>query len=155
MTSIFNLQSTVYPKWELMATNFNSSRAAAGLPNLNMEWYEGALEPSAPTKAQCDAIGVAVAGGLPTPGDAASAAIAAAISAWRFDVKASATLQLYYNSYMGLVAGYPTTGAQAHSLTTSNLVLTGGGIYGLTENSSLQSPGLRQTYNGFAAFSAP
>src|SRR6266478_6007510 len=84
-----------------------------------------------PIKAQCDAIGLAIVGGLPTPGDAASAAIAGALLAWKNDPLFALTIQEYYNSFMDRASDQITFNAMPHSLSTSQLVLMGGGLYGL------------------------
>jgi len=152
-SSIFNMQTNWFTKWESMAASFDASRPAAGLPNLKMQWYEGALEATAPTAAQCFNIGVTL------PGDAtgatAATAIANALIAWKNDAASSATIQLYYNTFMGLTAGYVTTNAMPHSLSTAQLVMLGGGVYALSANLSPNSPGLYQTYYGFSIFSRP
>jgi hypothetical protein len=154
--TIFTLQSNAYTKWEAMAASLSADVGRPGtMGPLKVEWYEGALEPTAPTKAQCDAIGVGIVGGSPTPGDAASAAIASAIVAWKKDPSSAATIQLYYNTFMGLAAGYVTTGAMPHSVSPAQLVLMGGGTYALVSNLSFVRPSPYQLYNGFAAFSAP
>jgi hypothetical protein len=149
--NFFFLQSEWYRKWETVAASYDASRPAAGLPNLKTVWYEGAIEVSEPTAAQCTAIGVNLAGSAAN----ASAAIAGAILAWKNDAMSSLTIQEYYNSYMGRSSSQITFNAMPHSLSTSNLVLVGGGLYGLISNQSFVSPAAYQTYAGFAAFSAP
>jgi hypothetical protein len=149
--SNFNLQSGVYTKWEAMAASYDASRPAAGLSNLKIEWYEGALEPTAPTAAQCTAIGVNLAGSAAN----AAAAIAGAIVAWKNDPLSSAAIQAYYKSFKGLDSNYITFGAMPHSVSPSQLVLMGGGVYALNSNLSFVAPAVYQTYSGFATFSAP
>jgi hypothetical protein len=70
-------------------------------------------------------------GGLPTPGDAASAALAGALLAWKNDPLFALTIQEYYNSFMDRASDQITFNAMPHSLSTSQLVLMGGGLYGL------------------------
>jgi hypothetical protein len=154
--NIFMLQSEWFTKWETVAANYDNttygpSRASLGLAPLKVEWYEGALEPSAPTTAQCTTLGVTLAGSAAN----ASAAIATAILAWKNDPMSSATIQEYYNSFMGRASDQITFNAMLHSVSTAQLVLVGGGLYGLISNQSFVSPSAYQTYAGFAAFSAP
>jgi len=150
--------ATFYNKWETYAANYDNttfgpSRATLGLAPLKNEWYEGALEPSAPTAAQCLAIGVTLPGD-PT-GATASAAIASAIIAWKTDPMSSATIQEYYKAFMGMASDQNTFGVMDHSVSPAQLVLMGGGLYGLVSNLSFVSPSKYQTYNGFATFSVP
>ncbi len=51
---MFMLQ-TWYQQWENLAASFDASRASVSKPPLKVRQYEGALEPTAPTTAQCAA----------------------------------------------------------------------------------------------------
>lgn len=223
--SNFNLQSGVYTKWEAMATTLSANVGRPGtMSALKMEWYEGALEPTAPTAQQLIAVGVTdtsstvtsvsgnsicfssmpfnsaasgsqvaftnvgsltgvstgvnyiavnvvgncmgvqqVGAGNPaTIGGTAGGAVvvgnqglAKAIVAWKNDPLSSAAIQAYYKSFKGLDANYITFGAMPHSVSPSQLVLMGGGVYALNANFSFVTPALYQLYNGFATFSAP
>lgn len=149
--SIFDVQAQ-FEKWEAVAASFDSSRAAAGLPNVKLGWYEGATELTAPTAAQCFAIGVTL------PGDATGASAAAAIDAarmaWKFDPMAALTFAQYHKAFVGTDATLRTFGQMAHAEAPAQLVLMGGGNYALMGNLSVTAPELYQLYNGFAAFSA-
>ena len=220
---LFNLQSQWFTQWESMAASFDSDRAN-GLGPLQVEWYEGAPEPSAPTPAQSAGLsltessasmignttsgsqtvssmdfttGVTVgmtvtdsAGNIPggttvssinastnamqisqaatgttvgntltlsggTGAQLATIAIAQAIVNWKNSGLASQLLQDYYNSFLGNVTGYITTNAMPHSVAPSQLVLFGGGYYGLIAlPNTLVAPNTYQLFNGFQAFSS-
>lgn len=139
-----------YTKWEAVAASFDSGRPS-GMGPLNVKWYEGALEPTAPTTAQCTTLGLV----SPNPGGTAAAAstvIATAIVNWKNSALSFNTINAYYNLFLGLSPNSITTGAMPHSKGVSQLVLLGGGEYGLVANFDLSNPSLYQTYNGFAAF---
>lgn len=136
---------SAYISWETAAAAFDSDRPAAALP-LRIEWYEGAIEVTGCTAAQCLAIGVTLPGD-PT-GATAAAAINAAILAWRNDPMSAATIQVYYNQFMGTDPNMaPTFGVMPHSKIPSNLLLLDGSVWALTPDNNLGSAPW-QLYNG-------
>lgn len=80
--------------------------------------------------------------------------LATALLGWKNDPASAATIQFYYNTFMGLQAGTITTGAMPNSKAPANLVLTGGGEYALTANDNYITPGKYQLFCGFRSFSA-
>lgn len=147
--NLLNLASTWYKFGESNAALYDSARGGAGMANLRVEQYEGNLEPKGLTSAQCTTVGVTgVTAAL------CAADIAAAIISWKNDNKAALTQRLYFDQFMGADPTLPPTyGLMAHSYSPSQLVLLGGGDYGLlpSENPSATP---YKTYDGFRAFSS-
>jgi len=138
--------NSAYIPWETAAASFDSDRPPASPSPLRIEWYEGAVEVTGCTAAQCQGIGVTLPGD-PT-GATAAAAINAAILAWRNDPMSAATIQAYYNQFMGTDAAMvPTFGIMAHSKIPSNLLLLDGAVWALTPDNNLASTPW-QLYNG-------
>lgn len=151
--NMFGVSNQSLLSLESAAASFDATRPA-GMANLITEWYEGSIEPTAPSAAQCTAIGVNLAGSAAD----ASAAIANAITAWKNDPLASLTIQAYYKAFMGTDPAFVTFGLMAHSRAPANLVLsadTGFQTYPIMSNHLFAAPTFYQLYNGFAAFSAP
>lgn len=140
--TIFGIQSAAYTKYQNMAVAGFSPAPARGAPRVR--WYEGALEPSAPTTAQCAAISI---------NSTDCATLATAIVAWKNDPMAKATTNYYFGTFTGAQAGTITTGVMANSFGPSWLTLLGGSLYALTANRLLTAPQSYQTYNGFCQFS--
>ena len=142
--SIFGVMSGEYTKWQNMTANLFSPAPASGVPSVR--WYEGALEPSAPTITQCSNIGIKATD---------CATLATALLAWKNNPIASATIQYYYQTFKGMASGTITFGAMLNSKAPSQLVMQGGGLYGLNSNAAYESPSPYQLYYGFQAFSHP
>jgi hypothetical protein len=83
---------------------------------------------------------------------AAASVLASVVTGWKNDPSSAATQLLYYQAFKGLAPNLATTGIMANASAPSNLVLTGGGIYGLTANSSFVAPGQYQLYYGAQTF---
>lgn len=128
---------------ESLAATFDGDRPA-GMSNLAIEQYEGALEPKGPSSAQCTTLGLA--------GSDPAASIAAAIIAWKNDSSSATTIQDYYKQALGLDASMPNTfGLMAHQVATSQLILAGAGDWGVLSGNFPNSTPYK-TYDGFAAF---
>jgi hypothetical protein len=143
LLTIYTAMSSLYTQWQNMASNGFSPALAGGAPNIR--WYEGALEGSAPTTAQCSGIGINATD---------CTTLATAYTGWRNSSYALATQAYYYQAFKGTAAGTITTGAMPNAGAPSQLVLQGGGLYGLNSNTSYVSPAPYQTYYGFQSFSA-
>lgn len=139
--TIFGLMSGWFTKYQnMVATNF-SPAPTGGVPNVR--WYEGAIEPSAPSTAQCTAISI---------NSTDCATLATALIGWKNSSLAASTIQNYYQTFKGTAAGTITSGLMPNSKAPSQLVLQGGGLYGLNSNTSYVSPAPYQTYYGFQSF---
>lgn len=151
---MFNTTAWAYTKWESVAASLSADVGRPGtMGALKVEWYEAALEVTAPNAAECLAVGVTLPGDA--TGGTAATAIANAILAWKFNSLASLAIQTYYKSFMGTDTSFITSGVMPHSAAPAHLVLFGGGVYALNSNFSFVSPAPYQFYNGFAAFSTP
>jgi hypothetical protein len=84
---------------------------------------------------------------------AAASILASVVTAWKNDPSAAATMKLYYQAFKGQAPNLATTGIMANASAPSQLVLSGGGIYGLVSNSSVVSPAPYELYYGFQSFS--
>ncbi|WP_108516625.1 hypothetical protein [Bradyrhizobium algeriense] len=140
--TIFGQLSTTTTKWNDVAANGFSPAPATG--TLVSRQYEGALEPTTPSSAQCTAIGLS-AGECTT--------INTAFDAWKASALARATYKYYYESYVGTAPGVLSTGAVLNNFGPSQLVLQNGGVYGLNGNNSYVAPAPRPYYYGFCDFS--
>lgn len=141
--TVFSMMSGYYTKHQTLAVSGFSPAPANGAPKVR--WYEGAPEPSAPTTAQCATISI---------NSTDCATLAAALIGWKNSSFAAATIAYYYQTFVGTAPGTITTGAMPNSSAPAQLVLQGGGLYGLNSNQSYVAPAVYQLYNGFAAFSA-
>jgi hypothetical protein len=140
--TIFSMMSGWYTKYQDVIVN-GIIPAPAVVPRVR--WYEGALEPSAPTTAQGAAIGIS---------STDVATLATALVGWKNSALAAATIQFYYQTFIGTAPGTVTTGAMPNSQFPAQLVLHGGGLYALNSNSSYVSPQPYQLFYGFRAFSS-
>ena len=141
--TVFSAMSFYYAKYQNMTATGFSPVPAGGTPAVR--WYEGALEPSAPTTAQCTTLSI---------NSTDCTTIATALTGWKNDPSSAATIEYYYKTFTGAAAGTITSGVMPNSKSPSQLVLQGGGLYGLNSNFSFIAPAVYQLYNGFAAFSS-
>lgn len=139
----FTLMSSLYTQWQNMAADGFSPALAGGAPKVR--WYEGAIEVSAPTTAQCTAIGI---------NSTDCATLTTAVLGWKNSSLALATMAYYYQTFAGTAAGTITSNAMLNASAPAQLVLQGGGLYGLNSNSSYVAPAPFQPYYGFQSYSA-
>lgn len=134
-----------YLLWEVAAAGFDSDRPA-GMNPIRVETYEAALEPVGLTTAQCTTLGI-------TSSQDCGTDIANAITAWKNDIMAAATLQTYLNQFIGIDPNMGATfGLMAHSHTPNWFVLEcSPTIYALLSGCGPTTTPY-QLYNGFAAF---
>ncbi|HTG16535.1 MAG TPA: hypothetical protein VK747_14905 [Blastocatellia bacterium] len=146
-SSIFTTVNTQYTKWQNMAAT--AFTRPAGMSALQVEWYEGAIELTAPSAAQCLVIGVTL------PGDAtgatAAAAIDSAITAWKNDAATPRTMLAYYNAFMGLDPNFVTFGAMPNSLAPSQLSIFGPNVWSILPT-SIPTATPYQTYDGIRLY---
>lgn len=139
------LNSTIYPKFEVLAASYDAQRIGGGLDPIRVEWYEGASQPVVPTGAALATLGVTVGG----TGAAANTALTNGVIAWRNNVVSQSFIQAYYNYFL----------TYSHSKTPSNLTLIGAYTaavpYGFIGSPTQQfAPDINsayQTYYGAAA----
>lgn len=139
--NIFASMSWEYTKWQGYSISGFSPVPAPGNPNVR--WYEGALEPTAPSTAQCTAISI---------NSTDCGTLATAVTNWKSSAYAAPTQLYYFQAFTGAAAGTITTGAMSKSTAPSNLVLQGGSLYAYNANSSYVAPSLYQMYYGFQQF---
>jgi hypothetical protein len=140
---LLTYQSGAYA--ETQATTYDAARSGADMPLLRADWYEGNLEPAGPSAAQVTTIGIS------WPGHTAqeiSDAIAAALLGWKNATNSKEVIKTYYEAMTGLDPAYP---AKTHTHHTSQLVLPGPGLYGLTSG-PLPDAAVYELYNGFKEF---
>jgi hypothetical protein len=144
--TIFGQMSTTTTKWNDVVTAGSSAgfSPAPATGQVISRQYEGAVEPSTPTSGQCTTVGLS---------GTDCTTIATAFANWQASSLARATMKYYYDQYIGAAAGVLTTSAVPNNFGPAQLVLQGGGLYGLNGNSSYTAPSLRQTYYGFCDFS--
>ena len=133
--TIFGIMSTAYTKYQNMAAlSTPLTPRPSGMAALTVSWYEGNLEPSAPSSAQCTAVSI-------SSGDCTQ--LANALTAWKNSQLATATTQYYYKTFMGTQSGVITRCRHGYRIrcAPSWLVLQGGGLYG----TATQMRGLRRT----------
>ena len=133
---------------EYTAASYDAQRAGGGLAPLRADWYEGNLEPKGPSQTNLDAIAIPALSGY-TNAQAATI-IADALDGWRFDASAKATMKTYYEAMSGRDPDFWSYG-WSHSFFTSQLVLPGPGLYGMTSG-PLPTDTPYQTYYGFKEF---
>lgn len=140
--TIFGLMGSNFTKYQNMNATLFSPAPALGTPTLRM--YETALEPTAPTTAQCAAISI-------SSGDCA--VLDTAVTGWKNSLLAKATMEYYFGAFKGTVAGTVTTGAMPNAGAPGWHNLQGPNIWALVSNSSFAAPVPYQTYYGFQSFS--
>lgn len=143
--TMFSLNTNWYQFGEWLAAQFEAQRGT--LAPVRVEQYEGSLELQGPTAGQLTTLGVT--------GTNPAKSITDAIEAWKASASAAATIQAYYNQFMGLDSGAAATfGLMAHSQTPAHLVLLGGAgnVWGLVNGSLPTSPPY-QLYYGFQSYS--
>lgn len=223
--NIFDVMSGWYTKYQNMVSNrFTPAPATAPL---KVRWYEGALEPTAPSPLQLSNIGVTPANSVPFTGtltsgsttisglstttglvvgmtltgtgiasnvtiasinsgassltvqcpsglyvtgcpgssslitgngstsitaDDAFLQVSNALLGWKNDPSSAATIQYYFNTFLGTQANVITSGVMPNSTVPANLSLMGDGQYGIVSNSSYVSPTYYQLFNGVQQF---
>lgn len=139
--SIFGVMSGALTKFEALAANGVSPGSALG--STKVKWYEGNLEPTAPSTAQCAAIGI---------NSTDCATLATALTAWKNSSFAAATTTFYFQVGVGTAAGTITTGAMPNTAFPSWYILNCDVIYALNSTCFFSPATPYQTYDGFAAF---
>lgn len=139
--SIWTTMQGYYTKYQQMVTSGFSPMPAQ---TLRLRQYENALEGTAPSTSQCTALSI---------NGTDCATLATAYLGWRNDTKARDTQNYFFQTFVGTATGVVTTGVMTNAKAPSNLVMQGGGIYGLNSNGSYTAPAQYQTFFGFSAFS--
>jgi hypothetical protein len=155
--SIFGQINASFTKWQDVAVNGFSPVPSGGTPGIR--WYEGSLEVTAPAARTCTSIGVSP---LTISGTAVCGTrgwVDQAIAAWRNTLSvgvpgAAATLKYFYQGFMGTNPQITLTyGNMSQSKSTSNLILNGGGVYGLmATDSHYSNPVPTGFFTGFQNF---
>jgi hypothetical protein len=155
--SIFGQVNAAFTKWEDVAVNGFSPAPSGGAPEIR--WYEGSLEATAPAASTCASIGVSPTSISGTAVCGTNGWVDQAITAWRNTLSvgvpgAAATIKYFYQAFMGTEPAITLTyGNMTRSKGTSNLILNGGGVYGLMAGNSLYSaPVPTGFYTGFQDF---
>lgn len=148
--TIFAMMSGWFLHWAPVFTapfpDGAGTRVLATAATLKVVNYEGNIEATAPTTAQCAALS-------PSINSTDCATISTAFDTWRNSVSwAGATTKFYYDAYVGAAPGVITTGITGNAY-PSWLVVQGGGVYGMNNNGSFSSPSFRGYYYGFQSFS--
>lgn len=160
-STAYNFQMLAGTWWafgEWLAAQFDASRPP-GMSALRYEWYEGALEVTAPSDAQAVTLGLTNNGVACANPGTCSALVFTIIQAWRNDPVGTSTMQAYYNYGLGLDPSFtPTYGLLPHFKTPANLALPGpaanpGNPYALIGGAFPNSTPY-QTFYGFQAYSA-
>lgn len=143
--TVFGTMTGYMTHWQDVIGNpVSNGISPAPVGSVNIREYEGSLEPTAPTSAQCTALSISA-------GDCIT--LGTAVNNYLNSSYAEATVKYYFDVFMGNAAGTITTGAMPNSSIPSWLVLNGGGVYGLNGTAIVATPTLRRSYQGFYDFS--
>lgn len=136
-TSILGTARGLEIPWETLAASYDATRAGASRPNLEIWGYEGGPAMAAPDSATCTTIGVTIAGS----GATASAALTAALAAWKSSTQAQTTVaNIMWPVYRGTNASYFNFGLVPHHKIPSQFQFNDSPVYGLIPGDMFSAP---------------